>query len=167
MNNNSTYAVATEPDTGQEVDAFHSVAVCNSLLRGQISAVETYDKVISKFSKEPSVAELKGIYYQHQRMCSLLKNHIRTLGGEPEEDSGAWGVFAKSVQAAANLFGEKSAICTLTEGERMGRADYQESLADERLSAKTKELIERKILPQIETHIRTLKLLSEVGESNS
>ncbi len=53
------------------------------------------------------------------------------MGGDPDKDSGAWGIFATTVQGAANLFGEDSAIHSLSQGEEMGRRDYEAALADE------------------------------------
>jgi hypothetical protein len=43
----------------------HCIDVCNRLLRGERSAVETYDKAIEKYGSEPAAATLRRIRDEH------------------------------------------------------------------------------------------------------
>jgi len=139
----------------------HCIDVCNSLLRGELSAVETYSQAISKYSGKPVLAELQRIRSEHAESAARLTENVRSMGGTPETDSGAWGVFAKAVQGAANLFGADSAIESLQRGEEKGREDYQDALEDVEVMAGCKTLIRSELLPKVERHIAILERLED------
>lgn len=124
----------------------------NSFLRGELSAVETYQQAIAKLLDEPVLrAELNECLLSHQRRVELLRAEIVRRGGEASEGSGAWGAFAKLVEAGANVFGRKAAIAALEEGEDHGRDEYREELAG--LDSETRTFVESKLLPeQLRTH---------------
>jgi predicted house-cleaning noncanonical NTP pyrophosphatase (MazG superfamily) len=124
----------------------------NSFLRGEISAVETYDQALEKLADQPSVRErLQDARSSHQERVSLLRTEITKRGGEPAEGSGAWGSFAKLVEGGAKVFGAKAAIAALEEGEDHGRDDYRRDLED--LSLEVRRLVESQLLPaQLRTH---------------
>jgi hypothetical protein len=82
-------------------------------LRGELSAVDTYDKVIEKFATDTKVFELIRIREEHMQSADRLQDNIRHMGGYPDHNAGVWGTFAHAIQTAANLFGEGSAVCTL------------------------------------------------------
>lgn len=102
----------------------HCIKVCNRLLRGEISAVDTYGQAMVKYASSTVAAELRRIREEHSESVRRLTDNVREMGGEPEIDAGAWGMFATVVQVAANLFGEGSAMESLQQGEEMGRKDY-------------------------------------------
>src|SRR5690606_31544821 len=81
----------------------HCIDICNSLLRGEISAVETYTQAIEKFRDEPEVSLLEDIRRDHVESANRLRQNIHTMGGQPSNDSGAWGTWAKGVEGAAKL----------------------------------------------------------------
>jgi uncharacterized protein (TIGR02284 family) len=138
------------------------VKVCNSLLRGELSAVETYAQAIRKYPDSPVADQLREIRNDHIESSQLLADHVLEMGGEPETDSGAWGVFAKSVQGAANLFGANSAIESLIQGEEMGRSDYEDALRDEDVLPESKAMMRDTLLPPVVRHISRLHSLEEV-----
>ncbi|MES2440397.1 MAG: DUF2383 domain-containing protein [Verrucomicrobiota bacterium] len=135
----------------------HCISVCNRLLRGELSAVETYAQAIEKYSGSPVAAGLREIRSQHARSATLLSANVREMGGEPEKDSGAWGLFATAVQGAANLFGMGSAIESLQKGEETGLKDYQAALLDEGVMTDCKEMIRENLLPPVLNHIASLE----------
>ena len=137
------------------------IRVCNSLLRGELSAVETYSLAINRYSGKPAVTELQRIRTEHALSAARLSQNVREMGGTPEEDSGAWGVFAKAVQGAANLFGADSALESLQRGEEKGRSDYEAALVNDEVMAAHKEVISSELLPRINHHIATLERLEE------
>src|SRR5690606_2319448 len=108
----------------------------NSLLRGEISAAETYKMAIDKVSESAddpafaSVSILREMQEDHGRAAQLLRERVRSLGGEPSESSGAWGALAQTVQGTMNLFGDAAALKSLKEGEEHGLKDYTEALSD-------------------------------------
>jgi len=135
---------------------------CNSLLRGELSAVETYSKAIEKYPATPVTAELTRIQTEHREAANKLAANIREMGGVPDTDSGAWGVFAKSVQGAANLFGTDSAIESLQRGEEHGRNEYRDALENEDVMDSCKRLIRNELLPKVDNHIKVLERLEEI-----
>ncbi|NNC87153.1 MAG: DUF2383 domain-containing protein [Akkermansiaceae bacterium] len=137
------------------------IDVCNSLLRGERSAVETYDKAIEKFGSEHDVSALRSIRNDHSKAVSQLMNNVRDMGGTPDVDSGAWGTFANAVQATANLFGTESALESLEQGEKKGRSDYQDALENDDVLPECKAMIRNDLLPKIEQHLGRLKQLQD------
>ncbi len=135
----------------------YCLEVFNRLLRGELSAVETYSQAIGKFSYEPGLDPLIQIREDHVKSADSLKSEIMRMGGLPDMDSGAWGKFVQAVQAAANLFGENSAVNSLQSGERHGVNEYQQALDDEGVFPEYKDLIRTELLPRGNAHIDTLE----------
>ena len=142
-------------------ESHHCIEVCNQLLRGEISAVETYDRAIEKFSREPQVEQLMHIRDEHNISVVNLTENILALGGTPDHTSGAWGTFSNAVQAAANLLGENAALHALIEGESYGRGLYEAALENEHVLAVTKRLIRDSLLLRIDKHLLILGALKE------
>ncbi|MGZ8136404.1 MAG: DUF2383 domain-containing protein [Methylococcaceae bacterium] len=144
----------------------HNIQVLNKFLKDELSATETYQQALAKLQEDASLGQsesLMPIYKDHQDAVSSLQALISRLGGTPCEDSGAWGTWAKIVQGGANLLGKETALKVLLEGEKSGVADYEEALEDTELSSDVCALIETKLLPAQEAHIRTLDRLLDVA----
>jgi hypothetical protein len=125
----------------------------NSFLRGEKSAIETYDQVIAKAENEGVARELRDNRESHWRRAGLIESEIRKLGGEPSADAGAWGAFAKTVEGGAKLFGLSAAVSVLEEGEDHGLKDYRKDQSD--LTPATRAFVNEKLLPeQQRTHDR-------------
>lgn len=135
----------------------HSVDVANTLLRGEISAVDAYGQAGEKFREDPAVGELLRIRSEHEEAVQQLRNAVIELRGLPETSSGAWGAITGAIQATANLFGEDSATYSLKRGEALGRKAYEVALEDERITARLKELIRGKLLPMVNGHLERLE----------
>lgn len=130
-----------------------------SLLRGEISAMETYEKALDKVGDEPGAQELRRIAAEHTEAVNLLRNQISLEGEVPDSDSGAWGAFARTVQGTANVFGDKSALKALKEGEEHGLKEYRDALDDGETPAELGRVIRDELLPRQQEHIRTLDRL--------
>jgi uncharacterized protein (TIGR02284 family) len=138
------------------------IKTCNGLLRGELSAVETYAKALEKFPATPVTAELTRIQSEHRDSANLLTQNVREMGGTPETDSGAWGAFANTIQSAANLFGAESAVESLQRGEEHGRNDYLDALENGDVMDSCKTLIRSELLPRVQNHIKILERLEEI-----
>lgn len=135
-----------------------AITQLNSFLRGEISAVETYDQAIGTLKSSQNAAMLQQWKQSHETRVNLLRQQVSQLGGQPADGSGPWGAFAKLVEAGAAALGEKAAISALEEGEDHGLHDYQSDIA--KLDDATKAFIIEKIMPeQKKTHdgVRDLK----------
>ena len=135
------------------------IDVCNSLLRGEISAVETYNKVIEKYRGEDEIPELIRIKREHEHSVSRLQANVVGMGGTPSEDSGAWGSLTKAITSTVNLFGEESAINVLRQGEEHGLSDYEKALENEDVMPSCKDMIRDELVPRIREHIGKLEVL--------
>ncbi|HEY5141259.1 MAG TPA: DUF2383 domain-containing protein [Methylococcales bacterium] len=140
----------------------HNIETLNKFLKDELSATETYQQALDKLGEEagPSESEdLVPIYEAHKEAVSSLQALISRLGGTPCEDSGAWGTWAKIVQGGANMLGKEVALKSLQGGEKSGAEAYEEALQETELSADIRSLIETKLLPAQQAHIRTLDRL--------
>jgi bacterioferritin (cytochrome b1) len=139
----------------------------NSLLRGEISAAETYRMAIDRVAGSDSPANaalLREIQEEHGRAAQALRDRIRELGGQATESSGAWGAWAKTVQATMNLFGDSSSLKALKEGEEHGLKDYND--AGSALDATSQELVQNQLIPQQRRHIDLLEqIINAMGNS--
>ena len=133
----------------------------NSRLRGELSAMETYQQALTKVGDEPGAEELRRIHREHREAANTLRQHVRDHGAMPSHGSGVWGAFAKAMESMAKLFGDRSAVCTLREGEKQGRDMYNNALKDANVSQDCKTLISSHLLPQTEEHIKTLDRIIE------
>jgi hypothetical protein len=133
----------------------------NELLRGEMSAAETYDLAILKFKGHLGVDELKVIRDEHSASAALLRDRILAHGGEPSETSGAWGTFATSITSVAKVLGIKTVLATLRQGEEHGVKGYEGALDNDQLSAECRELIADDLLPRCRIHVGELQELSD------
>lgn len=135
------------------------VTALNSLLRGEMSALETYRDAREKLGEESVLgAELLQIQLEHRDASDALWHHIEQHGGKPSEGSGPWGAFAKTVEGAAALLGDNAVLKALKEGEEHGLKDYQDALEDKDLPEDCKAVIRGLLVKQRE-HIATLDRL--------
>jgi uncharacterized protein (TIGR02284 family) len=132
----------------------------NSLLRGEMSAIETYRMAVDKLRHEEGfgVTELRSIQRDHRDAADALWHHIEQHGGKPSEGSGPWGAFAKAVEGTAQLFGDTAALKALKEGEEHGLTNYEDALEDKDLPEDCKALIRGLLVKQRE-HIAILDRL--------
>lgn len=127
------------------------VSNLNSLLRGEISAVETYDQAITHL-KDARVDDLIANRDCHRKRVDLIAQNIRSHGGTPDTTSGVWGGFARLVERGASLISDRTVIAALEEGEDRGLAQYRKP-GD--LDPSSIQLIDTVLLPrQLETHER-------------
>lgn len=85
------------------------------------------------------------------------------MGGSPDQDAGAWGAFANTVQATANLLGSNSALEALQKGEQAGQKDYESALKDDQVMPECKTLFNTKLLPSTIEHISTIERLQKAA----
>lgn len=117
----------------------------NDCLRGELAAVEAYDLALHS-ARDPDLhAPLRELRDSHKRRVKMIAQKIRHWNGEPAERSGAWGAFARAVQRAADLFGDRAALVALAQGEEHGIARYEEDLVD--VDPATRDFLEVQLLP--------------------
>jgi demethoxyubiquinone hydroxylase (CLK1/Coq7/Cat5 family) len=137
------------------------IDVCNSLLRGEISAIETYTQAIARFRGEPEVTTLEDIRRDHITSANRLRENVHEMGGTPSNDSGAWGAWAKTVEGAAKLMGDSVALKALQEGEEHGEKEYEDALENDDVLPGCKEMIRVELLPASRRHVAMLRRLAK------
>jgi hypothetical protein len=132
------------------------VDTLNGLLRGELSAVESYDKAMPAIDAEPAVsADLMSCRASHEERVERIRAAIVQMGGEPARAAGAWGLFAKAVTTSSRALGWKAVISALEEGEDHGLEEYKNALP--RLDVGTQRLVSSELYPQ---QVRTHSVLS-------
>lgn len=135
-----------------------NVEALSSLLRGEMSAVETYDQALEKIDGDAAITqELKRCRSSHQERVNMLRGEVSRFGGQPPTGSGPWGAFAKLIEGGAKMFGKKAAIAALEEGEDHGLKQYREDLA--KLDASVRSNLEARLLSEQEQTHRVMSNL--------
>lgn len=134
-----------------------TIDTCNALLRGEISAVETYSQAIDKFDTMGADTALERIRVEHQQNVFELHKFVTDHNAEPSVGSGAWGGFVQALEGAATLLGESSALKILQAGEEHGISQYENALASAEVSQEAKMLIKRTLLPSLSGHLTELQ----------
>jgi uncharacterized protein (TIGR02284 family) len=119
-----------------------SADALNSLLRGEISAAETYTQALKKVEGHPAAKTLETLRKDHVEAANVLRRHVKAQGEKNDTSSGAWGAFAKSVEGTAKLFGDKSALKALKEGEEHGVKSYERVLEDDDVAPQVKSALQ-------------------------
>jgi uncharacterized protein (TIGR02284 family) len=133
----------------------------NALLRGELSAVETYSMALKK-AKTPHVIEvLTECQQQHQARVQKLTVLVTSAGGTPTTESGLWGSIAKAVEAGAVVLGEGSAIGSLKEGEDHGIELYKSEM--KHLEGSALAAVQNELFPAQEI---TQKAISKLADKS-
>ena len=134
----------------------HDVDTLNSLLRGELSAIESYEYALSRFEGELHEAAIRRICLEHRDAAMMLRQLVVERGGEPWVHSGPWGYFAAAITGTAKLIGEVMTLSALLRGERYGAHSYEDAIANDLLSPECLELIADQLLPVTQMHVERL-----------
>ncbi|MDZ4836634.1 MAG: ferritin-like domain-containing protein [Candidatus Melainabacteria bacterium] len=122
----------------------------NSLLAGEISAVETYDVALKREYGADFLADLSKCRASHADRVTKLSECVLETGGTPSTGSGIWGAFEKLVQNSASTIHDALAQLELLEAERLVQYENARTVAPPPVVA----IIENDLLPaQHETHL--------------
>jgi conserved hypothetical protein len=148
----------TDRPAGQSTNE-QSISILNDLLKGELTAVETYQQALEKVAKDPGSEQLFTFLKDHQDAVSELQTQVKKMGGTPSTDSGVWGTWAKTVMGGAKLLGNKAALQALKEGEEDGVEEYQEALENKDTPSEIKSFIRDSLLSKSQAHIQGLDQL--------
>jgi hypothetical protein len=136
-----------------------AIALLNALLRGELSAIDSYDRAAAALA-DPPLPELLENRACHLRRSQVLARTIRTQGGIPDTASGVWGALAKAATRGAAVLGRAAVIAVLTDGEERGLTTYRTELR--RGDADVRQLIGVDLLPAQKRSLARLRQLIEV-----
>jgi len=140
-------AVKDHPNATCDTDAL------SSLLRCELSAVETYDRAISSFGDQHALADLEQIREHHAHAVVRLRERVSHFGGEQVESPGPWPAFAASEGTPA------LSLAALRQGEQHTINEYELALQNETVNPECKELIRTDLLPNDKIHVEKLDRL--------
>lgn len=132
----------------------------SELIRGEMSAVESFDVVLKKIDNAKDKEALRAIREDHVQAVERLKKYADVGSDYDPEDvetSGAWGNFAEAFAGGASFFGDKAAIKALKVGEEHGVSQYRELLKNKEISADVRRVVETELLPRQEKHLATIE----------
>jgi Domain of unknown function (DUF2383) len=141
-----------------------NVDTIEKLLKDELSATETYQKALDELNFPGGkfmTNSIMPMFGDHKAAVSLLQELMLKLGGKPPKTSDTWGSWPKLILENADLLGKHKALTVLLDGEKSWAADYIEALKDSTLSTEIRSLIETKLLPNQELHIRSLDRVLE------
>ena len=131
----------------------------NSLLRGEMSAVETYTQALGKFNDLTVIEDLQKIRDEHSRAVRELRDHVIQFGGRPAEGTGPWGAFTTAVTTTAKAIGPATVLAALRQGEEHGISEYEAALENEHIHPECHRTIRTDLLAACRKHIEELNRL--------
>ena len=94
-----------------------SLNTLNTFLRGEIAAVETYARTLSRLGGHACCGDLGQCLASHQRRVALLRRRILDLGGVPAQTPGAWNPFPRHGESGSVPLRDDAVIAALEEGK--------------------------------------------------
>jgi hypothetical protein len=143
----------------ERTHAYTDIETLNSLLRGQLAAVETYDRAINKFEDPHLLSDLQTIREEHLQGEILLREKVIQLGGEPVESSEPWGACTAAITGSEKVVGPATALAALRQGEEQSINEFEDSLKHENMNLECKNLIRTNLLPTGRKHVAELNRL--------
>jgi len=125
-----------------------SLPTLNTFLRGEIAAVETYRRALTRLEGRDEVDDLRACLASHERRVEQLRDRVEDLGGVPANVPAPEAMVLEGEEEGA---GDDETIARLEQGEDRGLKLYLDDVA--KLDADSRRLVARDILPeQVRTH---------------
>ena len=125
----------------------------DSLLRGELAAVASYDRAIAGFEGQPAAADLHHIRDDHAAAVAVLREQVVRCCGTPADAPGAWGTFP------GQSLGPAATLKALREGEMHAVSEYEAALTGDALDPDAKDAIRSALLPRCREHVVELDRL--------
>jgi hypothetical protein len=131
----------------------------NSLLLGQMAAVESYDLAINKFEDPHILTGLQSIREEHLQAEIQLREKVLQMGGGPVETSEPWGACSAAITHTEKVACPATALAALKQGEEHSINEFEDSLKNESISANCKQVVQTNLLPTGRKHVAELNRL--------
>lgn len=129
----------------------------NALVRGELSAVETYTRALGAFDDPLVIADLQKVRDEHSKAVRELRDRVIQFGGQPAEAGDPWGPFAAT--GGAKALGPATVLAALRQGEELGASEYEAALENEHIHPECLRLIRADLLTARRRHIDELNRL--------
>jgi rubrerythrin len=131
----------------------------DDLIRGEMSAVRSFDSVLEKVKDKNERQQLQAMRQDHVKAVETLKKYAPKEVKEDTKTSGPWGNFATAWTGTGKIFGDKAAVRALKTGVDHGVNEYQEALEDENITSELKDKIRTELLPRQKEQAKKLDAL--------
>lgn len=129
------------------------------IIRGESSATEAYRKVEEKIQTNPEAYRLNQFRKDHENATVYWQMQAKEVGAEFENNSWAWGALVTAFIETTKVFGDKTALWILKQGEVHGLNQYRKMLSSNDILEKHKEMIRQIFIPRQKRHINCLEAL--------
>lgn len=136
-----------------------ALALAQSLLRGELAAVATYEDVIKQSATASWSPQLATILQDHKDAAAKLRVHVVALGGQADAGAGVWGAWTDLLAKGAVAISDALGRAVLETGEKQGISDYERVLNHAKADASTKALIRNDLLERTRAHIAALQAM--------
>ena len=135
-------------------------AALNSLLRGELSAIESYEYALNRFEGESQEFALHRIAKNHRHAAAALRWQVLAQGGEPTRESRPWEYFnsIKPGTPASERF--RDVLVALRRGEEYAMEAVKETANSELPSEDCFRMLVDQLLPQTRAHLSALEHLT-------
>lgn len=130
----------------------HTPATLTSLLRAELSAVETYRGALARLDGQAAGPQLRQICVDHSRSVQVLRGLLLRHGDAAPASTAA----RESADAGEEL---AVTVRALREDEARQVEAYRRALADHELTPQIRALIRSDLLRRSETHVPVLEAL--------
>ncbi len=154
--NPSSAEILSKPQSQPQQEEEKAVVSMNHYLRGEIAATEAYEKALNELDGELNCIRLSAFLSDHHEATLYWRDQVIAEYDEPQDNSGSWGAFVKSVVNAAKLLGPKATLKALKEGEEHGLEQYEKATRQDHLSVTLKYHIRNILIPNQKRHIAEL-----------
>lgn len=147
-------------------DASHDISVLNSLIETTIDSVDGYRRSAQEATNSRFSAEFLERASEREQVVSQLRDRVRQLGGNPEDDG---SVLAAAHRAFLTLrdkvtgSDDASVVAEVDHGESYLNGKWETALRDDRLSAETRSLVQSSYDSVREGHERWRRLHEDVS----
>ncbi len=142
------------------MNATETVEQLNSFLRGELSAIESYEEALCGRPGLSQKHELGQCMASHLQRAQMLREKIESMGGTPAGSSGVWGTLAKLVEKGAVSLSDAVTVRALEEGEDIGLKDYRIHIPE--VDPETREFLGLLLAEQKRTHETLEKLVARL-----
>src|SRR5918998_1363046 len=124
----------------------HDISVLNSLIETTIDSIDGYRRSAQEATNSRFSAEFLERANEREQVVSQLRDRVRQLGGNPEDDG---SVLAAAHRAFLSLrdkvtgSDDKAVIAEVDHGESYLNGKWETALKDGRLSPDTRSLVQR------------------------
>jgi bacterioferritin (cytochrome b1) len=137
--------------TDDVVARVDGVGSLNALLRGELAAVNAYQRALRSSESRDTVdaAEILRFASEHQRTVAALQGVVRDLGGMPASEAATSGAFA--------LLRDTATIRELLAGEESGLQMFEAVSGS--LGGDVQDLVTLELIPRQRKHISELSAI--------